>query len=90
MFLVKTSSLFLFGSKYSWIFPSTKEEMNDARRQPGRYHLMSKEFKQLIQEKYEKGQVFFLKKEELEYSWVQYETCFGVPDFQNQTRQQLK
>ena len=41
--------------------------MNDARRQPGRYHLMSKEFKQLIQEKYEKGQVFFLKKEELEY-----------------------
>ena len=24
------------------------------------------------------------------YSWVQYETCFGVPDFQNQTRQQLK
>ena len=64
---VLTSSLFLFGSKYSWIFPSTKEEMNDARRQPGRYHLMSKEFKQLIQEKYEKGQVFFLKKEELEY-----------------------
>ena len=64
---VLTSSLFLFGSKYSWIFPSTKEEMNDARRQPGRYHLMSKEFKQLIQEKYEKGQVFFLKKQELEY-----------------------
>ena len=26
----------------------------------------------------------------IKYSWVQYETCFGVPDFQNQMHQQLK
>ena len=28
--------------------------------------------------------------EYLHYSWVHYETGFGVPDFQNQTHQQLK
>ena len=26
----------------------------------------------------------FLKNVKTLYSWVQYETCFGVPDFENQ------
>ena len=78
---VLKTSLFLFGSKYSWLFPSSVEEKKEAQKQPGKYHLMDDEFKQLIQSKWLLGEVHFLKKEELKY--VQYP---GPPDEEAYTR----
>ena len=46
------SSLLLFGSKYSWLFPQTSEQVKDAKRQPGQYHLMDPKFLNLIQQKH--------------------------------------
>lgn len=78
---VLSSSIFLFGSKYSWVFPKTKEELKDAKRQPGRYHQMDKDFLDLVQQKYDKGEVYFLKSEELEYKYYP-----GPPDLKAYTR----
>ena len=61
------TSLFLFGSKYSWLFPQTSEQLKDAKRQPGRYHLMNPTFLKLVQEKHSRGEVHFLKSESLQY-----------------------
>jgi hypothetical protein len=64
---ILATSLFLFGSKYSWVFPQTTEEVKDAKRQPGRYYSMDPAFLALIKEKYSRGEVHFLKSEELKY-----------------------
>jgi hypothetical protein len=59
--------LFLFGSKRCWVFPQTDEERRDAQRQPGRYHKMNPELLALIAAKEERGEVHFLKRNDLQY-----------------------
>jgi len=65
------NALFLFGSKRSWVFPETPEEIEDAGCQPGNYNNMNKKFKELIKKKDEQGLVFFLKPDDLVYSIAQ-------------------
>lgn len=60
-------ALFFFGSKKIWLFPKNKEQEEEARRQPGAYHLMDREFLELVSRKLERGHVFFLKREDLPY-----------------------
>jgi hypothetical protein len=61
------ASLFLFGSKRRWVFPATAEDRLDAARQPGRYHLMDRALLDLIAQKEQRGEVHFLKRDDLPY-----------------------
>lgn len=65
---VLQSSLFFFGSKRKWLFPSNRKEEKEAKEQPGRYHLMDPEFLSLVKRKDAKGQVCFLKSPDLDYN----------------------
>eukprot|EP00466_Bigelowiella_natans_P003033 jgi/Bigna1/86722/estExt_fgenesh1_pg.C_130064 len=65
--ILEGRSLFFFGSKRKWLFPETEPDVKEARRQPGRYHLMDKELLELIKRKDAKGQVHFLKAPDLKY-----------------------
>ena len=60
-------ALFFFGSKRSWLFPSTDEQRADSRRQPTDYNAFDPGFKELILEKEGRGEVFFLKPDSLDY-----------------------
>ena len=43
-------------------------EVKEAKKQPGRYHLMDKDFLALVARKLERGEVFFLKRDDLRYN----------------------
>eukprot|EP00500_Bicosoecida_sp_ms1_P014885 CAMPEP_0203827414 /NCGR_PEP_ID=MMETSP0115-20131106/58927_1 /ASSEMBLY_ACC=CAM_ASM_000227 /TAXON_ID=33651 /ORGANISM="Bicosoecid sp, Strain ms1" /LENGTH=203 /DNA_ID=CAMNT_0050736473 /DNA_START=30 /DNA_END=638 /DNA_ORIENTATION=+ len=60
-------ALFFFGSKRRWLFPADEEERKEARAQPGRYHLMDKGFLALVAQKDARGEVHFLKRDDLAY-----------------------
>jgi len=61
-------ALFFFGSKRKWLFPGNNpDDIREQQRQPGRYHLMDKAFVELVREKEQKGQVWFLKDDNLDY-----------------------
>lgn len=68
-------ALFFFGSKRSWLFPSTDAERADAQRQPGDYQLIDAELLAVVAAKEQRGEVFFLKRPDLDY--VRYP---GPPD----------
>eukprot|EP00697_Spironema_sp_BW2_P003266 gnl/Spiro4/14357_TR7731_c0_g1_i1.p2 gnl/Spiro4/14357_TR7731_c0_g1~~gnl/Spiro4/14357_TR7731_c0_g1_i1.p2 ORF type:complete len:188 (+),score=30.62 gnl/Spiro4/14357_TR7731_c0_g1_i1:46-564(+) len=72
---VRDNCLLFFGSKRSWLFPSSPAEEEDARKQPGRYHLMEREFLEFVLAKEARREVHFLKADNLEY--VRYP---GPPD----------
>jgi len=45
------NSIFFFGAKRSWLFPSNREEMIEARSQPTKYLEFDEDFKSLILQK---------------------------------------
>eukprot|EP01116_Phalansterium_solitarium_P011233 TRINITY_DN26855_c0_g1_i1.p1 TRINITY_DN26855_c0_g1~~TRINITY_DN26855_c0_g1_i1.p1 ORF type:complete len:176 (-),score=33.89 TRINITY_DN26855_c0_g1_i1:627-1154(-) len=55
------NAVFFFGSKRSWIFPSTQDEVKESRAQPTNYLAFPEHFKLLIQQKERDGLCFFLK-----------------------------
>lgn len=61
------SCLMFFGSKRSWFFPANAAERLEAAAQPGAYEGMAQEFKRLVARKEARGQVWFLKRPDLEY-----------------------
>jgi len=60
-------ALFFFGSKRKWLFPQTESDAKEARRQPGKYHRMDKQFLDLVRRKESRGEVHFLKKPDLDF-----------------------
>merc|ERR1719320_1963031 len=64
---VLESALFFFGSKRKWLFPQTKSDGVEARRQPGRYHKIDRLFLELVQRKDSRGEVCFLKRPDLHF-----------------------
>lgn len=78
---VLQQALFFFGSKEKWLFPSTPEEQAEANAQPGEYALMDPAFKSLVRQKLTKGDVFFLKRPDLDYKRYP-----GPPDPEAYTR----
>jgi len=58
------SSLFFFGSKRSWIFPSNERERSESKLQPTDYDSFETKFLELIQEKEKIGYVYWLKPEQ--------------------------
>jgi len=64
---VLQNALFFFGSKQSWLFPTTEAERREAAQQPGRYHKMDKEFLELVWRKLQRREVHFLKRADLQY-----------------------
>ena len=65
---VLENSLFFFGSKRRWLFPADKAEQIESDQQPGGYGHMNPYLKKLIAEKEKKGQVHFLKRDDLLYA----------------------
>lgn len=59
--LISPTSLFFFGSKRFWLFPSTQKERQESQRQPTDYGGFSDEFKSLVITKEKEGRVCFLK-----------------------------
>jgi hypothetical protein len=59
------NSIFFFGSKRFWFFPSNEKETKESKQQPTDYLKMDKEFLNLILEKEKKGLCFFLKPDKL-------------------------
>ncbi|MFJ6770689.1 hypothetical protein ACIQOV_06925 [Kitasatospora sp. NPDC091257] len=57
---VLESCIFFFGSKRSWLFPASREEMLEARSLPTRYLEFDEEFKSLVLHKEAQRQVFWL------------------------------
>ena len=60
---VLASALFFFGSKRSWIFPVDANDEAESRDQPTRYLEFPSPFKDLIQAKEARNEVFWLKPE---------------------------
>lgn len=54
------NSIFFFGADRSWLFPSSREEMAEARKQTDKYLEFDEDFKSLIQHKEEKKMAFWL------------------------------
>ncbi|MFI6341139.1 hypothetical protein [Streptomyces sp. NPDC050535] len=54
------NAVFFFGSKRSWLFPATREEMLEARKQSAKYLEFDEDFKSLIRHKEDQKQVFWL------------------------------
>eukprot|EP00475_Leptophrys_vorax_P016323 TRINITY_DN2278_c0_g2_i1.p1 TRINITY_DN2278_c0_g2~~TRINITY_DN2278_c0_g2_i1.p1 ORF type:complete len:206 (+),score=61.52 TRINITY_DN2278_c0_g2_i1:65-619(+) len=61
---VMRDSLFFFGSKRCWVFPSNAAEEKESKQQPTKYSKFPDDFKQLILDKEAAGLVFWLKPEE--------------------------
>jgi hypothetical protein len=59
------NSIFFFGSKRFWFFPSNEKEEKESKQQPTDYLKMDQEFINLILEKEKKGLCFFLKPDKL-------------------------
>ena len=57
---VLENAVFLFGSKRSWLFPSTREEMLEARQHPSKYLEFDEDFKSLVLHKEQQKLVFWL------------------------------
>lgn len=57
---VLDNSIFLFNAKRSWLFPSTREDMLEARSQPTKYLEFDEDFKSLILRKEKGGLMFWL------------------------------
>jgi hypothetical protein len=72
---VLEEALFFFGSKRRWLFPSDPEQVSESMEQPGQYHLMDREFLDIILKKESRGEVIFLKHDDL-----RYRTYPGPPD----------
>ena len=71
---VLDSALLFFGSKRSWIFPANKEDEAESRAQPTRYLQFPSSFKDWIQAKEARNEVFWLKPEcsyERVSTWLQ-------------------
>ena len=60
---VLATALFFFGSKRSWIFPTSDDEKVESRAQPTRYLQFPDAFKELILTKEARNEVFWLKPE---------------------------
>lgn len=60
---VLDTALLFFGSKRNWIFPVDDQDRVESRKQPTRYLDFPDAFKQLIQEKEARNEVFWLKPE---------------------------
>lgn len=58
---VLASALFFFGSKRNWIFPTNADDEVESRDQPTRYLEFPNSFKDLIQIKEARNEVFWLK-----------------------------
>ena len=56
---VLRDALFFFGSKRKWLFPDGAAETREAQRQPGRYHLLDRDFVALVRAKEARGEVHF-------------------------------
>jgi len=56
-------AIFLFGGNRSWLFPTSREEMLEARSQPTKYLEFDEDFKSLILKKEEEGLVHWFKPE---------------------------
>ncbi|MGW0394385.1 hypothetical protein ACWDYJ_26555 [Streptomyces sp. NPDC003042] len=54
------SAVFFFGAKRSWMFPTNREEMIEARNLPAKYLEFDEDFKSLILSKEKQGLVFWL------------------------------
>ncbi|WP_329575643.1 hypothetical protein OG500_01665 [Kitasatospora sp. NBC_01250] len=54
------NAIFFFGAKRSWLFPTNREEMLEARSQPSKYLEFDDDFKSLVLQKKERGLVFWL------------------------------
>lgn len=54
-------SIFFFGSKRSWVFPSNKQEEAESKMQPTDYMAFPITFRNLIKAKEQKGLVYWLK-----------------------------
>ena len=60
------SSIFFFGSKRFWLFPSTDEEIEESRNQPTPYLSPSlQNLRDLVLRKEKRGEIFFLKPDNL-------------------------
>lgn len=57
---VLDNSIFWFNAKRAWLFPSTREEMLEARSQPAKYLEFDEDFISLILRKDKGGLVFWL------------------------------
>lgn len=53
-------AIFFFGGKRSWLFPTNREEMLEARSNPAKYLEFDEEYKSLILRKEKSGHVFWL------------------------------
>jgi phosphopantetheine adenylyltransferase len=62
---VLEDSLFFFGSKRMWIWPTDDAAMAEAAQQPGNYCGMADGLRELLKRKDEQGEVCFLKPDEL-------------------------
>jgi hypothetical protein len=62
------SSLLFFGSKRHWLFPNSDEEINDSKKQPTDYLSFDKELLNIIKEKEERNEVFYLKSKDTEHA----------------------
>eukprot|EP00296_Roombia_truncata_P001369 JP437135.1.p1 GENE.JP437135.1~~JP437135.1.p1 ORF type:complete len:186 (+),score=18.86 JP437135.1:1-558(+) len=58
---VMKDAVFFFGSKRSWVFPSTEEERLESQRQPTDYAAFDPEFIALIEQKEKEGLLCWLK-----------------------------
>jgi len=56
-------SILLFGGKRSWLFPTNREEMLEARSQPTKYLEFDEDFKSLILKKEEDNLCFWFRPE---------------------------
>jgi hypothetical protein len=56
---VLDSAMFFFGSRRSWMFPKTREEMIEARSQPAKYLEVDEDCKSLILKKEAQGLVYW-------------------------------
>ncbi len=57
---VLDNCVLIFGSKRSWLFPTTREEMTEARENPTKYLEFDEEYKSLILHKEQQKLVFWL------------------------------
>jgi hypothetical protein len=68
---VLQDSLFFFGSKRMWIFPSNDAETKESKEQPTDYLNLPAGFRELLLAKEARGEVCFLKPD-----------VFGIPDYE--------
>ena len=64
---VLENALFFFGSKRKWVFPYDQHERSEANRQPELFHRMPGELLQLIARKEQRGELHFLKRDDLAF-----------------------